>query len=296
MRPKRVVGLSDTKRILLAALQLTLAGLAIYIAASQIGKHADSLDATMLIHATPWLVAAGAVQALFYGVLAAHWQYITKHIEPNVSNSQWLALFAAQPYKYLPTSIFTLTFRAKYAKKLGMSVKRSSLAQLVENLSMLAAATAVVVAIWLSTHDEPALATIAFIVCLTGFVVGFEVLSRVKYGIHFPVKKRLAIFFMAVFAWIVSGIAFFLVIVGLDQQTRLVEAIGANAAAIEAGIIAVFAPGGIGIRELVYGLFNVGALVIVAWRLVTTVVDMIVGPIAWGVIRRVTTKNRTDAE
>lgn len=289
MRSEKVTNLSP-KTIFLAVTQVILACLAVGIAVRQVGKQTGSIDLHLLVQGLPWLVGAAVAYVLFYALLAVHWQYITKHIEPSVSKYQWLAFFAAQPYKYLPTSIFTLTFRAKYASKLGMGIKKSSLAQLIENVSMLATATAIAVPVWLAIHNQLVFGVICFFVCLLAFVVGFELLSRVKFGIHFPVRKRLELFFIALSAWTVSGVAFFIVTPGLQEPTGVIEAIGANAAAFEAGILAVFAPGGIGIRELVFGLFSIGALSIIAWRLVTAVVDIIVGPLAWIAIRRVTTE------
>ncbi len=269
--------------------QLLLACLALGLAVRQIGKYTSSLDGGALMHNLGWLLLAAIVYVGFYAVLSVHWQYICRSIDPKTTKYQWLAVFAAQPYKYLPTSIFSLTFRAKYARQLGMNIKKSSLAQLIENVSVLASAVALGGFVAICVLDSSfALGLIFFVCCLILFVVGLDLSLQIlrRQHLKIPLRRRVVIFFLSLSGWLVNGVGFYIVAAAFGEHTSLIEAIGANAAAVEAGILAIFAPGGIGVRELVFGLFGIGAVVIIAWRLVTAIVDVVICPISWRVIRK----------
>jgi uncharacterized membrane protein YbhN (UPF0104 family) len=62
---------------------------------------------------------------------------------------------------------------------------------------------------------------------------------------------------------------------GLDIDPRL--AISANAAGYAVSILAVFAPGGLGVREFTLYLFSVQNPAILLWRLITLAGDLLLG-------------------
>lgn len=275
---------------MLALLQLVLAVAALWFAVWQISGYTRSLDLHLISEQWPLLVVVGVLYSGFYIALAVHWQFITRLLEPNVSKYQWLALFAAQPYKYLPSSFFTFTFRAKYAKQLGLGFKKSSVAQLIENFSMLASAAILAVCSWFILDENWLLAGAAFIGGIGTFILTFDVAVKIKIKIHISVRARLIMLGVSSVAWLIAGAAFFFAALILGDALQPINAIGSNAAAVGGGILAVFAPGGIGVREFIYGLFGVSAVVIIAWRLITAVVDLVVGPVAWLAIRFVQNK------
>src|SRR5665811_1633710 len=51
---------------------------------------------------------------LFYTIMSFHWLKVCRIVEPSTKPIQTLAYFASQPFKYLPSSIFSFSFRSKY--------------------------------------------------------------------------------------------------------------------------------------------------------------------------------------
>lgn len=215
---------------------------------------------------------------LFYSLLSIHWNRVSKTFNHN-SNKQYLAFYASQPYKYLPTSLFTFSFRAKYSKDLGMSVKKSSLAQLLENINMLSSGMVVGAMFYLSYVGYYFASAIIVILAL----VGYHLLPR---SIEFSIKSKtlkinkkneLFNLLLTTLAWVASGISFYLLSMGLGVSTGIVEALSANALAYTLGIVAFFAPGGIGIREWVFSLFSISSAVVLGWRIMTFLADLVLG-------------------
>lgn len=273
------------KRWSLAVLQVLFAVAALVFASWQISQYTSSLEIHLIAVHWPILTLAGVVYVGFYVLLAVHWQFICRQFEPGVSSKQWLAFFAAQPYKYLPSSIFTFTFRAKYAKELGLSFKKSSAAQLVENFSMLTSAAIIALCCWLILYSHWTIAVLFLALGVATFIGCFELIRKTKIKINISIISRITMLSLSALAWILGGLGFLLTANVLGDSIGILGAVGSNAAAVGGGILAVFAPGGLGVRELIYGLFGLSAVAIIAWRLITTIVDVVVGLLAWVAIR-----------
>lgn len=227
------------------------------------------------------LILAFICFVLFYVILSFHWLKVCKIVDPDTKSVQALAYFASQPFKYLPSSIFSFSFRAKYAKQLGMSVKKSTYAQLLENFNILGSGLVVSVTFFVFTHS-----IMLGILCLIVFALVAYLSVRFKVEVKVPLTKGKCIlyiyklvpsFLLITCAWVVSGLSFWLVSNSLNCTIDLGLAISANAAAFVVSILAVFAPGGIGVRELTLSLFAVQNSAIILWRLVTFTADMIIG-------------------
>jgi uncharacterized protein (TIRG00374 family) len=98
------------------------------------------------------------------------------------------------------------------------------------------------------------------------------------------------LFILPVLAWLSAGTAFYLMVMATGQQLDFVTAVTANAVAVSLGILAIFAPGGIGVRELVYNKFGVASAGIILWRLMTLMVDVLVGLVAIYWVKRLSKK------
>jgi uncharacterized membrane protein YbhN (UPF0104 family) len=225
-----------------------------------------------------WLVASALLYAAFYAILAWHWQLVARSVDPAAHARLWLTAFASQPFKYLPSSLFMFSFRAKYAHDLGFSLKRSTKAQLIENGNFVTAA--LVLSGWLFALGWGVAAAIAATLVLT-FAIGtglaIERTVRVPKLGAMPVRRETALLLVCMAAWAVAGVAFWAVLQAFGSSVGLVPAIAINALAFAAGIIAVFAPGGLGVRELVFAANGIANPPVVLWRLVTLVVDVVVG-------------------
>lgn len=256
------------------------------------GKHLLNEVNLSSIEFNYWLLTLSFILfGVFYLLIAWHWQRVCRSVnkQANVEH-QNLAFFASQPYKYLPSSVFTFSFRAKFAKDLGMSVKQSSLAQLIENFNILGAGLVTSVIFYLASVSVYAGIGVSAVVALV-----FGVVIRNKSVAIIPkLKRRVALdelsknFVLIIGAWVVSGISFWVLSASVGVALNPTIAISANAVAYVASILAVFAPGGIGVRELVLALFSVSNGVIIFWRILTFIADMVFGFAAILLLKKVT--------
>jgi len=90
-------------------------------------------------------------------------------------------------------------------------------------------------------------------------------------------KHLVGMFFVAIAAWIAIGLSFVVLSLGLGLPVNLLEHIAANALAFALSILAVFAPGGIGVREVVYSSFGINPAAIIYWRIMTFILDFALG-------------------
>lgn len=216
----------------------------------------------------------------FYVLLSLHWVYAAKVIDRSTDRSQALAFFASQPYKYLPTSLFTFSFRAKYSKQLGMGLKKSSITQLLENSSMMLSAGIILVAAFLIHVNAMFLPLIvAVLVALLLHALTRNTILKFR-GYKLQMRHALGLLALSAFAWIISGLSFILINEALGFDSGVGSLIVANTAAFSLGILAFFAPGGIGVRELSYATFLVSDLTVVIWRLLTFAIDFVVGVVS----------------
>lgn len=241
-----------------------------------------------------WLVGlAFLVFGLSYIVSSWHWLRVCRVVNQSVDNKQMLAFFASQPYKYLPSSIFTFSYRAKYAKDLGFGIKPSSLAQLIESFNLIGAGVAVSLLFYiLHVSMIMGLIALALGLILAGVLVRYDIVVPI-YKTKRKMMARMLVpnFLLMMGVWVVSGLAFLLVNYSLGLSVDPLFIISANAAAYVASILAVFAPGGIGIREAVLSMFSVQNSAVILWRLLTFAADVSLGAIAILNINRVKQKH-----
>lgn len=233
------------------------------------------------------LVLSAGLFLLFYILLSVHWLRVCRLVDGEASGRQALAFFASQPYKYLPTSIFTFSYRAVFAKQAGLPLKKSSLAQLIENGSIVASGLLVALVVYLASVNIAALIILLLFLIIIYLVIPKELNLRLRRYITVQSKTDLSqVFGLACLSWLVSGFSFLAVSGALGISLDPIIAIAANSAAYVLGILAVFAPGGIGIREVVLAFFSISGAAIIAWRLLTFIGDMVFGTAAILILRQ----------
>lgn len=233
------------------------------------------------------IVVAGTIFLVGYMFMALHWYRVAKMIDTTTKKKQWLAYFASQPYKYLPTSFFTFSFRAVYAKKLGLNIRQSSEAQIIENANLVG--SALVLGMLCAVYATNLLfgcifsLLIVMIICILWMQKKFDIPFVSK---QIDLRQWLRTVAIVSCGWVVMGLGFFVVSSSIEIKTDVLVAISANSLATGFGILAVFAPGGIGIRELVFSFFAYASTTILIWRLTTFVVDIIAGAVSIWMIER----------
>ncbi|HSX27208.1 MAG TPA: lysylphosphatidylglycerol synthase domain-containing protein [Patescibacteria group bacterium] len=282
-----------SKRSLLLAVQIVFYGALIWFVVQKFDKLTASVDLGILLNKPLHIVLSILCFLAFYGLLSLHWMQISDKYEKFPQSHQWLAFFASQPYKYLPSSVFTFSSRAVYAKKLGLPMKQSSAVQLIENFNILSAGFCIAL-LFLIYHASAFLGTFAGLLFLLGlFAVCFvPVFKLPKTAIKISGRDWAKLFILPLAGWLIAGLAFYLIVLATGQQIEFASAVATNAMAVALGILAIFAPGGIGVRELVYNKFSVGNAGIILWRLLTLVIDIAVGLVAiYAINRSLRTKN-----
>jgi len=168
--------------------------------------------------------------------------------------------------KYIPGKIFYLGARLYYYNEEGKSNKKVTFSFFVENICTLLAATFILLVAALFV-DNPVLNQfkLIFAVLLVVFFVminprilefcinlGLKILKKPPVSIPMSYKDMFFIVLLFIGNWLVLGLGFFLLVkalyppIGFDNYVFLS---GAFAFSSMAGILAIIAPGGIGVRE-----------------------------------------------
>lgn len=235
-------------------------------------------DITNVSFKWAYLVVSVLLFTGFYNLLSINWYLVSRSVNDKVRPNQMLSFFASQPYKYLPTSIFTFSFRAKYSKDLGLGVKDSSVSQLIENLILISSAIYLSISLILIKES--------FLMFVTMILITFLLVPLLPNNFNFKFKsykrsisKKIMVkgFILVCIAWVVSGCSLYYLAQSYGYNNSAVDILISNSVAYPAGIVAFFAPGGIGVRELVYDWFGVAAGLIILWRILTFVMDFILG-------------------
>lgn len=221
---------------------------------------------------------------LFYLVMSCHWLMAVRIFKPDSHKKLILSFFASQPYKYLPTSLFSFSFRSKFAKDQGISVVNSAKAQLIENGNMIASgflcASLALVFIYnyaLGLVIVCMVAALLYAVSKSSYTASIR-LSKNNFSLQ-P-KKVVPLVALALAGWVIAGLALWVLGLATTGSVDALQSVAANSLAFSASILAVFAPGGVGVREYIYAYFGVGVTVIVMWRLLTLVLDIVLGFVA----------------
>jgi uncharacterized membrane protein YbhN (UPF0104 family) len=214
-----------------------------------------------------------------YLISAWHWLRICRLVDEATPAKQMIAFFASQPFKYLPSSLFTFSYRAKFAKELGLSLKQSSLAQLIENFNLIGSGLAVTILFYAISYSY-LLGTALLVAGLlvAGVLIKYDVVIPIfKTNRKILTRKVVPNFLLVMVSWTIAGLSFLMVNFALGLSVNPWLMISANTAAYVVSILAVFAPGGIGVRELALSFFSANNSAIVLWRLLTFFSDIVLG-------------------
>lgn len=263
---------------LINIIQLILTILLVVFIVAKAGDFLEKVDWQLIIDSWPFVLIAGAIFVCGYVVMAKHWLAVCRIVDPKASSSQILAFFASQPYKYLPTSLFTFSSRATFASKLGLGLKQSTEAQVIENINLIGSSLVsglllliFIYNIWLGL----VLSVVISIVCAAIWYKKSIKIPLIKYNLD--LRDWLKSLSIAAFGWLIIGFGFFVITSGIEGRFEPILSIAASDLATGLGILAVFAPGGIGVRELVFHYLSFASSTILIWRLTTFIVDIAIG-------------------
>ena len=271
--------MEETKKKILSFLHHTFLRWAVVVAIFFfLGKTAwnnwDQLrDASFTFEVFPLLVST-LLFAFSYFIQVWAWYLITLRLKIALSPSETLeSWFYSQLGKYLPGKIWLLLSRFYFYESKGKSKKNISIALYLEVATMIAAAAVIFLAV-LSVYGEIWLfhswRQSGWLVPL--FVLGLISLHPrfLQKVLNFTLRRFkkeplclsisyadiLCILSICILSWMAGGIGFYLFIGSLYPVTPqyILFLTGALAASSMLGLIAIFAPSGLGVREgaLVY--------------------------------------------
>lgn len=230
-------------------------------------------DASFTFEVVPLLLST-FIFAFSYFIQIWAWYLITLKLEVALSPSETLqSWFYSQLGKYLPGKIWLVLGRFYFYESKGKSKKNISVALYFEMVTMIAAAGLIFLAA-LILHQEIGLfyswRGYGWLVLLAFFGLAFlhpSVLQRILNWVLVRWKREpislsisyaqvLWILFVCILSWIAGGIGFYFFIDSIYPVASqyILFLTGALAASSMLGLIAIFAPSGLGVREgaLVY--------------------------------------------
>jgi uncharacterized membrane protein YbhN (UPF0104 family) len=307
------------KRVLIFGIVATIFGVIAFMLFRNIGEIRDAIRNETLKLNLSWLLAAVFLILLYLLARTAMWQLITARNDAAVpfrkAAAIWLVSYLG---KNLPGKVMLVLGKVYFYRSHGVGAGRISFCFVVETLMDLLGATVVflicVPMVDLPTIRNPAwiwsfaAAGAALVFCVLSppvlkRCVGWTARFRGKTEVEIRVKYLDILQFaaMSVLNWTILGLGFFalvrsMVFVDFDQLAYFT---GAFAVATIVGIVSLFAPSGLGVREgillalLQYKLpVGIAAIVVIGSRIWFTLGELAGAAIAlWildpGILRKI---------
>lgn len=213
----------------------------------------------------PWLLAFSIFCLLILFLLDAYgWHLILKSLNQTISSRTSIRIWILSSVtRYLPGGIWPYIGRATMAKKAGIEYSTSSISLYIETLLLASSSLAVGLPALLGTASIPVSPYIALLsLILFGLAMHPKVIMLLGYlpgkigkafsSLKLPsIRHILALYIYYVVFWILFGavfVCFVLSIISVPNE-YWIQVGGSIALGFAVGFIAVFFPGGIGIRE-----------------------------------------------
>jgi hypothetical protein len=274
---------ATTKRVRLVAQLLLVAGIVFVVLRVRSLWHGSHIE----FGRVDWLALAGALLLGAAGTAAGAviWLAILEVLGVRTQR-RWAGIFfQAQLGKYIPGSVWQYAGRAAVARSNGIPVRPVGVSLPVEFVAS-AVASGAMAAFLLGWWG---------VALIVPAALGLIVAERLASARQPAVRATLRATLLYLPAWLILGAGFWLCARGLVAAPArdLAFYIGAFAVAFLAGLVAVYAPGGLGVREAVLvGLLSgrIGAadalVVAAASRLMLIVVDVVLAGVATATLRR----------
>lgn len=188
------------------------------------------------------LVAAYALALLWWLALASGWSVL---LTERLSLDPFRAWCKTQVARYLPGGIWAPVARATTVQG---RVRDKAAAVLAENVTVLAA-SAGIAALWVTVHNPLWLPLVVIIALPT---LGARWLERRTTVARSAVVRTTGVYSVGFVAYGLAAILTQVAVSGIRHPTYPLYVAGAACVAWAVGLVVVFAPGGVGVRELVY--------------------------------------------
>jgi uncharacterized membrane protein YbhN (UPF0104 family) len=256
-----------------------------------------------------WVLGATIIVFLTYLLLIETWRRIlvgwNAHLPFGVAARIW---FVSNLGKYLPGKVWSIAAMSVMAREHGVSPVAAAGSSVLIQIVTVATGIVLVIFTGISAVDQPAVAIVIGVVLVVGLALLPVLLPRLAAIAANLTGKTIEVaplkgsvlwlsIVRSLVSWIAYGIAFQLFVVGIlgKSSGATLSYIAVYAASYIIGFLALFAPGGVVVREsaLVAGMVRLGLAsqpdafaVAVASRLWLTVVELVPGFIAMALSRR----------
>lgn len=258
---------------------------------------------------------------LIYKIMQALlWHYITilNNCGIKIQNAV-LTYFYSILGKYIPGKVFMLLARIPAYEDEGVSASKVTVCFFVENVcTLLGAAFLFIVSLLFIPNNVfteyrwcVALVIFGFAVCINPRIINFflRIVEKfLKKSLQIPMSygQMIKVVTLFVLNWIVLGVGFYMLICSIYpiEPSNLLYVSGVFGLSVIIGILALFAPSGLGVREgvMILGLSAVmpqeyAVLISVVSRLWMTISELITVGLAWLIglfIKRRTARDRGD--
>ena len=274
------------------------------------GQWSAAADRLASIHiGWSWVLGATVIVFLTYLLLIETWRRIltgwNAYLPFGVAARIW---FASNLGKYLPGKIWSIAAMSVMAREHAVSPVAAAGSSILIQLVTVATGIALVLVTGVKAVDQPALAVVIGVILAAGIAAMPVLLPRIARvagsltgrSIEVPPLPAMTLWLAvarSLVSWIAYGIAFRLFVVGVlgSAAGATSSYIAVYAASYIIGFLALFAPGGVVVREsaLVAGMVRLGLAtqadafaVAVASRLWLTIVELLPGFISLGLARR----------
>ena len=269
----------------------------------------QSSISTPIVTNPPFLVAAALLHTVFINLICVTWAHLLKTITGHkISHQQSFSQISSMAIgKYIPGKIWGIMARGNELKKDGLTIHGYIGAVFLEQYLFLLGCLLLVStsAPWLFFQEVSI--TSAFILVPLEIATAFycqkiclNIFTKItKHKISAQPQISLLTFALYsvsyAFLWAIAGLVFYALLLATTPANPswsvLIQSINASAIGVAAGFIAIFSPGGIGVREgaivsLMAPTIGIGyaAQISISYRIFTTISDLICGGITFFVI------------
>lgn len=249
------------------------------------------------------------VSMLFYFAykitLASFWHYITILDHANISYFQAVTAYLYSILgKYIPGKVFMLAARFPAYDRAGVPMRKVTVCFFIENIcTLLGAAFLFLISLFFFPNDVlenyklvTSLLVAAFFICLNPKIINFflgwveKLTKKEDIQIPFTYLQMLKVVGLFVFNWLIVGAGFYMLTCSMYPLpvSELLYTGGIFGLSAIIGILAIFTPSGIGVREgiMVLGLSLVmpaemAVIISIVSRLWATVAELILILIAF---------------
>ncbi len=249
-------------------------------------------------------LAAMGIHFVYKITLVMLWHYITKlnHCAIKPLNAAFAYLYSILG-KYIPGKVFMLLARIPPYEKEGVPPRKVTVCFFLENMcTLLGAAFLFLISLLFFPNDllqnyqwAVLIFVAAFIVCIHPRILNFflrlvEKVLKKDVQISMSYREMLSVVGLFVVNWAVLGVGFYMLTCSIYPlpASQMLYVSGVFGLSVIIGILAIFAPSGIGVREgiIVLGLSIVmpneyAVIISVVSRLWMTVSELSVVAVAW---------------